>query len=195
MPSGDQAGRQPSRTPAADRYFTVVAPDLPGIGGSSVPRDGLDMASAARRVHTLIQQLGVGRAAVVGHDIGLMVAYAYAAQFPNDVERLVTALAASAGAGAASAAVREMRLTPAEVRGNQTGTEQIGSSFLPGVSTKVLAGDPSRIASLRLSILDDAPGAVRRSASAPVGATRRHANIVCRMPRANARMAAGLIGR
>lgn len=66
----------------------VIAPDLPGIGGSAVPTDGLDMASAARRVHALVRQLGVERAVVVGHDIGLMVAYAYAAQFPGEVERL-----------------------------------------------------------------------------------------------------------
>jgi quercetin dioxygenase-like cupin family protein len=37
-----------------------------------------------------------------------------------------------------------MRLTPDEVRANQTGSEQIGSSLLAGVSTKVLSGDPSR---------------------------------------------------
>ena len=38
----------------------------------------------------------------------------------------------------------QMRFTPDEVRANQTGTEQVGSSFLAGVSTKVLAGDPSK---------------------------------------------------
>src|SRR5262249_39481171 len=69
--------------------FTVVAPDLPGIGGSAIPADGLDMTHAAARIHTLIRQLGIRKAAVVGHDIGLMVAYAYAAQFPDEVERLV----------------------------------------------------------------------------------------------------------
>ena len=69
--------------------FTVVAPDLPGIGGSAIPTDGLDMAHAATRIHGLVKQLGLGKAAVVGHDIGLMVAYAYAAQFPDDVDRLV----------------------------------------------------------------------------------------------------------
>jgi pimeloyl-ACP methyl ester carboxylesterase len=53
--------------------FTVIAPDLPGIGGSAIPADGLDMTHAASRVHGLVQQLGLGRAAVVGHDIGLMV--------------------------------------------------------------------------------------------------------------------------
>jgi len=72
---------------AAD--FTVIAPDLPGIGGSSVPADGLDMTHAARRIHALVKQLGIARAQVVGHDIGLMVAYAYAAQFASETERLV----------------------------------------------------------------------------------------------------------
>src|SRR6202795_4915961 len=62
--------------------FTVIAPDLPGIGGSDIPTDGLDMTHAASRMHALVKGLGVGKAAVVGHDIGLMVAYAYAAQFP-----------------------------------------------------------------------------------------------------------------
>ena len=68
---------------------TVIAPDLPGIGGSAIPSDGLDMTHAAARMHALVKSLGVNKAAVVGHDIGLMVAYAYAAQFPDDVERLV----------------------------------------------------------------------------------------------------------
>ena len=68
---------------------TVIAPDLPGIGGSAIPADGLDMAHAAARLHALVKGLGVNKAAVVGHDIGLMVAYAYAAQFPDDVDRLV----------------------------------------------------------------------------------------------------------
>ena len=69
--------------------FTVIAPDLPGIGGSDIPTDGLDMTHAASRIHALVKSLGVGKAAVVGHDIGLMVAYAYAAQFPAETERLV----------------------------------------------------------------------------------------------------------
>src|SRR5262245_54704143 len=56
--------------------FTVIAPDLPGIGGSAIPTDGLDMTRAGSRMHALVKQLGLGKAAVVGHDIGLMVAYA-----------------------------------------------------------------------------------------------------------------------
>ena len=75
--------------PALAERFTVIAPDLPGIGDSDIPADGLDMKSAAIRIHGLAKALGVQKAEVVGHDIGLMVAYAYAAQFPAEVTKLV----------------------------------------------------------------------------------------------------------
>jgi pimeloyl-ACP methyl ester carboxylesterase len=75
--------------PVLGAKFTVIAPDLPGIGESSIPADGLDMKTAAIRIHALARSLGVEKARVVGHDIGLMVAYAYAAQFPSEVEKLV----------------------------------------------------------------------------------------------------------
>src|ERR1700687_2314545 len=75
--------------PLLAERFTVIAPDLPGIGDSALQADGLDMKTAAIRMHALVRSLGVDKARVVGHDIGLMVAYAYAAQFPNDVEKLV----------------------------------------------------------------------------------------------------------
>jgi pimeloyl-ACP methyl ester carboxylesterase len=75
--------------PVFARRFIVVAPDLPGIGDSGIPESGLDMKTAAVRVHALARSLGFERAEVVGHDIGLMVAYAYAALFPTEVERLV----------------------------------------------------------------------------------------------------------
>jgi pimeloyl-ACP methyl ester carboxylesterase len=75
--------------PLLAEKFTVIAPDLPGIGDSSIPTDGLDMKTAAIRIHALARSLGVQKARVVGHDIGLMVAYAYAAQFPSEVEKLV----------------------------------------------------------------------------------------------------------
>src|SRR5258708_5465870 len=69
--------------------FTVIARDLHGIGDSAIPADGLDMKTAAIRIHALARSLGAQNAEVVGHDIGLMVAYAYAAQFPGEVEKLV----------------------------------------------------------------------------------------------------------
>jgi pimeloyl-ACP methyl ester carboxylesterase len=75
--------------PSLAQRFTVIAPDLPGIGDSDIPVDGLDMKRAAIRIHDLARSLGVEHAEVVGHDIGLMVAYAYAALFPAEVTKLV----------------------------------------------------------------------------------------------------------
>src|SRR5579859_1886429 len=75
--------------PLLAEKFTVIAPDLPGIGDSQIPKDGLDMKTAAIRIHALAKSLGVTKARVVGHDIGLMVAYAYAAQFSAEIEKLV----------------------------------------------------------------------------------------------------------
>jgi pimeloyl-ACP methyl ester carboxylesterase len=74
--------------PLLAEKFTVIAPDLPGIGESSIPSSGIDMKTSAVRVHGLMQSLGIGKARVVGHDIGLMVAYAYAAQYPSETEKL-----------------------------------------------------------------------------------------------------------
>ena len=73
--------------PTLAEKFTVIAPDLPGIGDSSIPAK-IDMLEAAKQIHALVRSLKIDKARVVGHDIGLMVAYAYAAQFPNETEKL-----------------------------------------------------------------------------------------------------------
>jgi len=75
--------------PTLAEKFTVIAPDLPGIGDSSIPTDNkIDIITAAKQIHDLVHSLKIEKARVVGHDIGLMVAYAYAAQFPNETEKL-----------------------------------------------------------------------------------------------------------
>ena len=75
--------------PLLAKKFTVIAPDLPGIGDSSIPADNkIDMITAAKQIHDLVRSLKIDKARVVGHDIGLMVAYAYAAQFPTETEKL-----------------------------------------------------------------------------------------------------------
>jgi pimeloyl-ACP methyl ester carboxylesterase len=68
---------------------TVIVPDLRGAGGSSKPESGYDKKNMAVDIHDLIKSLGFNHVTIVGHDIGLMVAYAYAAQFPQETERLV----------------------------------------------------------------------------------------------------------
>ena len=71
------------------KVCTVIAPDLRGFDQSSKPDGGYDKKTMAQDVHALVSSLGLRQVSVVGHDIGLMVAYAYAAQYPADVTRLV----------------------------------------------------------------------------------------------------------
>jgi pimeloyl-ACP methyl ester carboxylesterase len=68
---------------------TVIVPDLRGAGASSKPDGGYDKKTMAQDIHALLRSLGVDKATIVGHDIGLMVAYAYAAQYPAETERVV----------------------------------------------------------------------------------------------------------
>ena len=75
--------------PTLAAKFTVIAPDLPGIGDSSIPTGSIDMERAAIQIHDLAGSIGIKKACIVGHDIGLMVAYAYAALFPSETEKLV----------------------------------------------------------------------------------------------------------
>jgi pimeloyl-ACP methyl ester carboxylesterase len=67
----------------------VIAPDLRGFGRSAKPPKGYDKKTMAQDIHALAESLGLKRVRVVGHDIGLMVAYAYAAQHPAEVDRIV----------------------------------------------------------------------------------------------------------
>lgn len=67
----------------------VVAIDLRGAGGSAKPETGYDKKTMAEDIYALVRSLGYEQATIVGHDIGLMVAYAYAAQHPDAVDRIV----------------------------------------------------------------------------------------------------------
>ncbi|MBO9729698.1 MAG: alpha/beta hydrolase [Chitinophaga sp.] len=74
--------------PELSKHFTIIAPDLPGIGESGKPANGYDKKTMASYIHGLVKQLGHDHINLAGHDIGLMVAYAYAAQFPKEVNKL-----------------------------------------------------------------------------------------------------------
>jgi pimeloyl-ACP methyl ester carboxylesterase/quercetin dioxygenase-like cupin family protein len=75
--------------PLLAEHHTVIVPDLRGAGASAKPESGYDKKNMAVDVRELTRSLGFDRVAIVGHDIGLMVAYAFAAQFPEATERLV----------------------------------------------------------------------------------------------------------
>src|SRR6266567_1756253 len=75
--------------PLLAQRHTVIVPDLRGAGDSSKPESGYDKKNMAVDIHELTSSLGFNHMSIVGHDIGLMVAYAYAAQFPQATDRLV----------------------------------------------------------------------------------------------------------
>jgi pimeloyl-ACP methyl ester carboxylesterase len=81
--------------------FTIIAPDLPGIGDSEGTSAVRDKKTAARHIRDLVKSLGYEKIDLIGHDIGLMVAYAYAAQYPGEVKKLALLEAPIPGIGEA----------------------------------------------------------------------------------------------
>ena len=75
--------------PALAKNYTVIAPDLRGLGDSSKPLTGYDGKTLAEDIHQLVTQLGFNTIFLVGHDIGAFVVYPYAAAHPTEVKRLV----------------------------------------------------------------------------------------------------------
>jgi pimeloyl-ACP methyl ester carboxylesterase len=74
--------------PELSKHYTVIAPDLRGVGESDKPSGGYDKKTMATDIHELVKKLGYKTINLVGHDIGLMVVYAYAAQFKDEVKKL-----------------------------------------------------------------------------------------------------------
>jgi pimeloyl-ACP methyl ester carboxylesterase/uncharacterized RmlC-like cupin family protein len=95
---------------AADlmKDHTVVVPDLRGIGRSSKPASGYDKKTQAKDIRAVVTGLGYDKTVVVAHDIGNMVAYAYAATYPDKVEKLAVMDAPIPGIGPWN----EIRLNP-----------------------------------------------------------------------------------
>lgn len=69
--------------------FTLIVPDLRGGGLSEAPESGYTKAEMAADVKALLDHYGIAQADIVGHDIGLMVAYAFAAKYPQMTSKLV----------------------------------------------------------------------------------------------------------
>jgi pimeloyl-ACP methyl ester carboxylesterase len=88
--------------PLADvlvKDYTVVVPDLRGMGLSSHPEGGFEKTSQARDIASILDELRLGNVALVTHDIGNMVGYAFAAQFPDRVTKWVVMDAPLPGLG------------------------------------------------------------------------------------------------
>ena len=83
----------------ADAGFTVIAPDLRGLGDFARAETGYTKTNVAEDVRQVVQSLGLNTIHLVGTDIGTMVAYAYAANHPEEVRRLVLAESVLPGFG------------------------------------------------------------------------------------------------
>jgi pimeloyl-ACP methyl ester carboxylesterase len=74
--------------PLLSADYDVIAVDLRGVGKSDKPKDGYDKKTSAQDIKNLMDELGIKKANIVGHDIGGMIAYAFAAQFPEMAESI-----------------------------------------------------------------------------------------------------------
>jgi pimeloyl-ACP methyl ester carboxylesterase len=75
--------------PSLAKNYTVIVPDLRGLGDSSKPVTGYDGKTTAEDIYQLVSQLGFNKIFLVAHDIGSQTAYSYAAAHPNNVSKLV----------------------------------------------------------------------------------------------------------
>lgn len=75
--------------PELARKHTVIALDLPGLGTSSIPAGGYDKVATAHRVRQAVRALGHTQVGIIGHDLGVLVAYPYARDFPAEVSGLM----------------------------------------------------------------------------------------------------------
>lgn len=75
--------------PASRFRYTVIAPDMRGLGESSRPTQGYDKKTVAEDIHQLVEKLGFQQIALVSADMGGPVAYAYAAMYPEEVSHFV----------------------------------------------------------------------------------------------------------
>lgn len=85
--------------PALAERYTVIAPDMRGLGDSAKPATGYDKRTIAADIYELVRHLGFERIFLVGHDWGGPVAYAYACAHPEDVRKLVILDVPIPGAG------------------------------------------------------------------------------------------------
>ena len=69
--------------------YTVIAPDLRGLGDSERPQTGYDKKTIAEDIYQLVKKLGYSKIYLVAHDWGSVVAYSYAAAHPEDVNKMV----------------------------------------------------------------------------------------------------------
>lgn len=113
--------------------YQVLCPDLPGCGGSSIPKEGFDKRTVAISTRQLVDSLGWKNIRLVGYDHGAGVAYQYAAMNPDAVSHLSIVEYVLAGCG------YEAFLNPAPGSGTD-GNWQLAMFTVPDVAEFVFRG-------------------------------------------------------
>lgn len=85
--------------PELAKHYTVIAPDMRGFGDSDKPSSGYNKRTVAEDIYQLVNYLGFDEINLVGHDIGMMVAYEYASAHPSKVRKLAMLEAGLPGLG------------------------------------------------------------------------------------------------
>ena len=151
--------------PLVDAGFRVVAPDYRGAGQSWRPAGGYDKQTMAGDIRRLLRDhLGVdGPVVVAGHDIGLMVAYAYAQAYRDEVSQLVVVDAPLPGTGCSTGC--------AATRGSGTSPSTARATW-PRCSSPVASGRTCRPSSTRAATVADRRRGPRRLRLRLLGAGR-----------------------
>ncbi|GGS06692.1 dehalogenase [Streptomyces aureoverticillatus] len=134
--------------PELARHHRVIAVDLRGMGGSAKPEGGYDKKTMARDVYELVRHLGHDSAHLAGHDIGAMVAYAYAANHPEATRKVALLDVAHPDEN-----IRELSLLPAAAAG--TDWENDPGVYLWWFAFNQVKGLPERLLDGRVGILND----------------------------------------
>ena len=74
--------------PTLAKQFHLIVIDLRGMGSSERPQGGYDKKTMAKDIYALVRHLGYDKVDIAGHDIGSMVAFAYAANYPEATRKL-----------------------------------------------------------------------------------------------------------
>ena len=123
------------------QHYRVIIVDIRGMGSSDKPEAGYDKKTMAQDIYALMQHLGLPKAALLGHDIGGMVAASFAFNYPEATEKLILA-----DGGHPSDGMRYMSLLPApgafagKMDGHQPYVWWMAFNQVKGLPEKLLEG-------------------------------------------------------
>ncbi|MFD2720190.1 alpha/beta fold hydrolase [Hymenobacter monticola] len=123
------------------QHYRVIIVDIRGMGTSDKPASGYDKKTMAQDIHALLQHLGLAKVALLGHDIGGMVAASFACNYPEATDKLILA-----DGGHPSDGMRYMSLLPApgafagKMDGRQPYVWWMAFNQVKGLPEKLLEG-------------------------------------------------------